>query len=829
MLFERQQYDAALSAFHRDRTLRRRLGDLAGEARTIEHITTIHLARFAPDSAFKYTKVLLQIRRALHDRPRVAAALVNIGYIFDRTSQWDSAAAYDRSALTIFAEIGDHSGEILTLRNLGRLYFQLARPDSGTRYLRLALDRMRADLARVRTVQSLGDIASVFASVQQPDSALVYYRTVRAMHRDQGNHDAEARTLIAVAEVFNGSNQRDSASTVYREALAVASSPENAEVEALALHGLANLLLARNLVDSSLVYYRAALPRYRAAKRRDGVAAVLTVLGNGFILTGRRDSAITNYREVLRIYQSLGDRSAEAWTLRVLADLYVGDGKPDSAVAALRRASWLGEMVATTAPGDYFRVRTVDIEAGDVTRQWAMLALTRNGGRRPIDIALSTNDFLEAWGALERGRSQALRALRRGGGLVEDSTVMNDVSVRTAETLKRLARPGRAYLSFDTRRDSLLVLVIPAHGTMTVTYSALATDSLRRLVALTRAQFGANTGQRNVVASVGRASGPGTTDRRGSASFELRLAADTSAPLRLARTLLPRFVRDRLADATELVIIPDGPTSLVPWAALPMDSLGTPLGARYAIRLAPSLTALEEMATAADARSHPTRATLGANALVVGDPARPPGELGLPGARAEATWVADTLFARQRVTLLVGRRATVRAVRARLGSAPLIHLATHATAFPDVESSRESFLQFADAGSGGRGTLTVGELLDAAAARQLRLRARLIVLSACETGVGAPSATEGILGLQRAFMALGAETMIVSLWKVDDAATRALMGAFYTHWLDDRDHPTVAEALRRAQADMRDRKVPSWQAAWAKPNAWAAFQVIGAG
>jgi len=70
---------------------------------------------------------------------------------------------------------------------------------------------------------------------------------------------------------------------------------------------------------------------------------------------------------------------------------------------------------------------------------------------------------------------------------------------------------------------------------------------------------------------------------------------------------------------------------------------------------------------------------------------------------------------------------------------------------------------------------------------------------------------------------------LVSLWKVDDAATRALMGAFYRHWLDDADGPSAAESLKRAQGDMRAGKVPNWRAAWAQPNAWAAFQVVGAG
>jgi len=62
----------------------------------------------------------------------------------------------------------------------------------------------------------------------------------------------------------------------------------------------------------------------------------------------------------------------------------------------------------------------------------------------------------------------------------------------------------------------------------------------------------------------------------------------------------------------------------------------------------------------------------------------------------------------------------------------------------------------------------------------------------------------------------------VSLWSVSDEATELLMRRFYTHWLRDADKPSKAEALRRAQADVR--QVP----AFAAPRFWAAFQLVGA-
>jgi CHAT domain-containing protein len=129
----------------------------------------------------------------------------------------------------------------------------------------------------------------------------------------------------------------------------------------------------------------------------------------------------------------------------------------------------------------------------------------------------------------------------------------------------------------------------------------------------------------------------------------------------------------------------------------------------------------------------------------------------------------------------------------------------------------KSFVALAPEG-GEDGLLTVGEVID----RVPRLSAELVVLSACQTGLGNLKQAEGTVGLQRAFLAKGARSVLVSLWSVSDEATELLMRRFYTHWLDDTDQPSKAEALRRAQADVRQTK------GFEHPRYWAAFQLVGA-
>jgi len=169
------------------------------------------------------------------------------------------------------------------------------------------------------------------------------------------------------------------------------------------------------------------------------------------------------------------------------------------------------------------------------------------------------------------------------------------------------------------------------------------------------------------------------------------------------------------------------------------------------------------------------------------------------------------------VAPLTGGAATEPAVRARMGSARVIHLATHGFAYSADAKILESFVAFAP-DSTSDGLLTVGEVID----QGPRLTAELVVLSACQTGLGNLRQAEGTVGLQRAFLAKGARSVLVSLWSVSDRATELLMRRFYTHWLRDPDRPSKAEALRRAQSDVR--KTPGF----ASPRFWAAFQLVGA-
>lgn len=359
----------------------------------------------------------------------------------------------------------------------------------------------------------------------------------------------------------------------------------------------------------------------------------------------------------------------------------------------------------------------------------------------------------------------------------------------------------------------------------------LAADSLVVLVGRVRASFGVEEGG---VRGFGDLD-PNPLTR----GFDAAAGPPAAETLRaVAEVLLPAELRAHLPPGGELVIVPFGPLAVVPFAALPIDDAGTPLGERYRSRYLPSLAArrwgerhgiseyavLSAAGAAASDSVRAARTTWRQRAVVIGDPTMPtprdrkgdPVRLTqLPGAAAEARAVAGILG----VPALTGAEATLTALRARVESATVLHLATHGFAYGTEELVGHSFVALAP-GPADDGVLTVDELLGE---ELFRLPAtELVVLSACQTGLGQLTAAEGTLGLQRAFLALGARSTLTSLWSVDDAATELLMRSFYRHWLDGRGK---TEALRLAQAEVRGEPGSRFH----HPRFWAAFQLVGDG
>ena len=240
-----------------------------------------------------------------------------------------------------------------------------------------------------------------------------------------------------------------------------------------------------------------------------------------------------------------------------------------------------------------------------------------------------------------------------------------------------------------------------------------------------------------------------------------------------------------------LVIVPHGVLHYLPFAAL-RSQAGRWLVEDFALSTLPSASVLRYLIDKG--------AGAPARALVAGNP-DVGSALALPWAEREARMVGQ--HERDAVVLVRGD-ATEAKIKKQIGAAGLVHFATHGEL---DESDPLSSAVLLAPGDGEDGRLEVREVFG------LDLHARLVVLSACETGLGKLSRGDELLGLQRAFLYAGTPAVVTTLWKVDDRASYELVRAFY----DRLDTLGVVAALRHAQLEtMR---------AFAHPYAWAAFAV----
>lgn len=145
-----------------------------------------------------------------------------------------------------------------------------------------------------------------------------------------------------------------------------------------------------------------------------------------------------------------------------------------------------------------------------------------------------------------------------------------------------------------------------------------------------------------------------------------------------------------------------------------------------------------------------------------------------------------------------------------------VHFATHGVLAEDLPYVRQPALVLSQVGDlkGEDGFLTMEEVLN------LKLRADLTVLSACQTGLGQDVSGEGVVGLARAFLYAGSQAVVVSLWRVEDESTALLMGKFYRHISQGL---RLAEALNRAKQDLRAER----DGRFAHPFYWAPFVLFG--
>ncbi|MEZ5293735.1 MAG: CHAT domain-containing tetratricopeptide repeat protein [Vicinamibacterales bacterium] len=798
--------------------LRRAIGDDVGAAQTVSNLGALANSQGEFRTAIGYLDQALAERRRLGLAQATANTLHNLGVAHANVGELETALGLLEEALGIWQKTGGRRGEAFALQELGQTYARLGDRPRALEFLRRARPLWKEQGDRRGEVQTVLFSAAIQVDADEARDASASYDTALELARAGGLRREEGLALLGMAGLARGTGALDDASTRARDALAIFDAIGNRRERGRSLAELGAVHLAAGRPDSArtaLVDALAALEAVedRAEAGRVGItlAEVHARLADGAAAEAAIGQALDRIEAVRR------DQQAESLNLSVFASdrpLY------DRAIATLmalhriepsagfdaraftvserRRARRLLDMVAAAspagpgAPNDELALdlrRTAERIGSKAARLTRLLGDASTPTARVEAARRELRDLVE--------RADRLRAERRR----RHDVPVNDPDVLGADEARALLEPDTVLLEFA---------IGDAHGyawaltsTQVVSFEVPGRSALEPLV-------------RRFITAV--SAPPGADDARADAA----LAASGRA---LTATLLDPAAR-LLTGRTRLLVVGDGLLDAVPFAALPQPSGRAPLVAAFAVDATPSVSvaaALRErrldrpapadrIAVVADPVYSAADGRLAADRRGAG--ADPQAPLRLRFSREEARAIEQR--APGRSALLLDFDATrARVLDGSLARYRYLHLASHAVI--DERFPQLSTIELSRVDGRGRGQDGAVRLLDVYG---LSLNAELVVLSACNTALGAPVAGEGLVGFASGFLRAGADRVVASLWAVDDRAAAAFMTRFYDGLLTRRLAPESAfrEAQRAMRADPR----------WRHPRDWAAWVLLGA-
>jgi CHAT domain-containing protein len=794
--------------------------------------------------------------------PSYAMALNSLGWLYAVMGDHAEAEPLLRQAREILKDSPDDYRQpyASVCNNLARLYYKTSEYDRAEPLFKEALDIL-ARLSGKRRLDyaiALDNTALLHADREEYAKAEDLYRQALKIKKEVlgEKHPVYATSLNNLAEMYQARGDFKGAEPLFQQALEVsrAALGEKHPEYVITLHNLALLAWQRGDRDRALRLMRQSVDASTAnLELAATVQSERQQLIMGQTLRGRLDALLTlapqvklpaeqTYRHVLAWKGSvllrqrrlrLMRQSPEFTTTRVVG---VGKGKDGKEILLIgTEASKFEELEAVTS-----RLATLAFAVADPAR--------KEEHRRQIEMLTEYKEELEA--ELARvgekfGQELELTRLTAAGVreiLPADAALVDFLEYTHSTPLAK----------GEWKREQRLAAFIVRHDSEVEQIDLGSAESIAAAVARWR-----------------KAISQGKGKEQGEAASEVRkLVWDRlSAQLKGARTIL---------------VSPDGATSRLPFAALPGKAQGSYLIEEQAVAVLPVPRLLPELMKKANPVGEPSLLLVGAvdfnaapGAPIAVSTSRSAlrGKLGewpaLEGTGTEITAVKESFrrrYAAGRVSDLRQKEPTESAVRQQAPKHRYLHFATHGFfAPPELRSAlsvkskaerptgTELFVREGVAGfhpgvlaglvlaganqpggpTGDDGILTALEMagIDLSGVE-------LATLSACETGLGEEAGGEGLLGLQRAFQAAGARSVVSGLWKVDDNATQALMREFYRQlWEEKRGK---LDALRQAQLAMLRRydpvkgqlrgvggTAPDVQPGRLSPFYWAAFSLSG--
>jgi TPR repeat protein/CHAT domain-containing protein/Tfp pilus assembly protein PilF len=817
----------------------------------------------------------------------VANVLNNLALLLTNTLRPREAEPLYKRAVPIFEKSGDTVKLADVLNNLGTLYQGIGRPEEGEplvlRALKIREDRVPVDEADV--ADSCVTLANGYADTGRYEKAEPYYaRAIKFWEGIDRQHPKLAIVLESQAALYHDLGQNDKAEELFQRSLKIRQAlGENHPLVATSLNNLGKVYADSGKPEKAEPLYRRSLEITEATRGKDypDYGQTLVNLAAVYRSTGRAEKAVPLVRQGQEILEKqLGKNHPEViHALNEAACLHQAAGDSEAAALSFDRVRRGAQYHASRVLPSLGEREQLDfLRRTDVHRlhQALSLALLRS---TDADLSARSAEWLvNAKGQVQETRAQSILAARDGRDpkLAQDLRTLLDLRREMGQVTVQGPQPGQAEahkkrLAELAEKEQALTAKLQAQGTgvaprpwieLKQVQDALPSDG----VFLDFAKFDNQDFAKGTAGAARYAVwitpkkgatrvvdlGPAeaidaaivqvrksleAAEKELKATGEIKAEKAVREPLRALAKLVIDPVLPHAGKIGRWVIGPDGGLWLAPWAALPVgDSYlveqhvlqlvisGRDLLARPALggaRQAPAIFADPDFQGDAPPLERVVRGL--SSDLKLGRIPR------LPGTAAEAAAVVELIekVFGQAPQVLIEEKATVAAFLA-LKRPRALTLATHGFFLEDNAGTlaEDPLLRCGlllagcnKPGDAGRaGVLTGREVLSA----DLR-GCELVVLSACQTGLGDVRNGEGVAGLRQAFQLAGADSVLASLWQVPDDETTLQMVALMNGLVDGGDR---AEALAQAQRKRISQRREKFGAA--HPLNWAAFTLTGA-
>jgi CHAT domain-containing protein len=720
------------------------------------------LKQSKPELALKSFLTSRKIAEQINYPKNAATASIYIGTVYIELANYPAAIeAFDR-AISVYRKLGNLERLTTALLLQGDAYAYSSQYAKAMRNYQIGIESSKGIKDKKVELGALIRLAGISDSLGQYKQSIQTGQEALALARKIGATGFEATILNGLGSSSTYLGEYAQAQSYLEQALVIYRSLGDRSQEQLVLANLAKTYYETKQYDRSLDYYQQA-SKNQADQRL--AASILNNVGDIYFQQERSQLALDNYQQSAILARSIKAEDLEGIALTNQGKVLYSLDRLPAAETQLRAAIKIWESLRTGL-SDKNKVSFANTIVGSYQLLQKVL-IEQNKSQAALEIS-------------ERAKARALAELLASKIISSNSVEAN--KIRQAPDLSQIQQIAKAQaatlVQYSIVNDSIYTWVIKPTGKISFHQTKLPPKTtLKDLIVATRDGIGANRGART------KDDAPNTT------GGDLK---------QLHQLLIAPIVKDLPTKPEERVIIlPQNELFLVPFAAL-QDDRDKYLIQQHTITIAPSIQVLALTETKSNRLSKVAP-------LVVGNPIMP--SFGgtqlanLPGSEAEAKGIGTIL----KVAPLIGAQADKQQVIALMKTAPIIHLATHGL-LDTIKGDIPGAIALTN------GFLTSGEIFD------MQLSANLVVLSACDTGRGDLTG-EGVVGLSRSLSVAGVPSVIVSLWEVNDEATKALMEEFYRN-LQLKKLPK-AQALRQAML--------TTMADYPNPNFWSAFMLVGSG